>query len=221
MTTLVLIAKETIPGRVKTRLHPALTFAQAAQLAAACITDTLRAVETLPATRRILLFEGTRVPVGAEKFEVVPQSEGTLDMRLGAIFDELEGPVVLIGMDTPQLTARMLAPAFARWPSENSAFFGRATDGGFWALGLNAPSGDLIRGVPMSQDDTGRIQLKRLVDAGLDVHQLPGLTDVDTFDDAIDVASLIPHSLFAATLAAFTSPHISDTLSETTRNIYA
>ncbi|PRY67307.1 hypothetical protein B0I08_107203 [Glaciihabitans tibetensis] len=212
MTTLVLIAKETLPGKVKTRLTPALTPEQAAELAAACIGDTLAATATLPATRRILAFDGTRVPAGAETFEVLHQVGGTLDQRLGAIFDEVDGPLVLIGMDTPQLDHDDLAPAFDSWPEGVDAWFGPATDGGFWALGMNALSvdqlrgttrGDLIRGVPMSQDDTGRRQLERLVNAGLNVTMLPELTDVDTIADAHEVAEIAPHGSFAATLAGF------------------
>jgi glycosyltransferase A (GT-A) superfamily protein (DUF2064 family) len=212
MTTLVLIAKETLPGKVKTRLTPALTPEQAAELAAACIGDTLAATATLPATRRILAFDGEVVPAGAESFEVLHQVDGTLDQRLGAIFDKVEGPLILIGMDTPQLDHADLAAAFGEWPDGVDAWFGPASDGGFWALGMNALTvsqlkghtrGDLIRGVPMSQDDTGRLQLERLVNAGLNVTMLPELTDVDTIADAHEVAEIAPNGSFAATLAGF------------------
>jgi len=205
MTNLVLIAKETIAGKVKTRLHPALSLEQAAILAAASITDTLRAVEDLPATRRILLFDGQNTPAEASDFDVIHQVEGTLDVRLATLFNDLTGPTVLIGMDTPQLTAAMLAPAFETWPTDVDAFFGPASDGGFWAIGLDAPAGDLILGVPMSQDNTGQIQLDRLINAGLSVQILEELTDVDTIQNARDVAALIPQSTFARTLAGFTA----------------
>jgi glycosyltransferase A (GT-A) superfamily protein (DUF2064 family) len=124
----------------------------------------------------------------------------------------VEGPLVLIGMDTPQLDHADLAAAFGTWPDGVDAWFGPASDGGFWALGLNAftvsqlqgqTRGDLIRGVPMSQDDTGRLQLERLVRAGLNVTMLPELTDVDTIADAHEVAALAPNGSFAATLAGF------------------
>jgi glycosyltransferase A (GT-A) superfamily protein (DUF2064 family) len=197
------IAKETLPGKVKTRLHPPLSLEQAAVLAAAAISDTLSSLASLDADRRILLFDGERTPEGSEDYEVVHQVSGGLDERLAAIFDVCSGPTLLVGMDTPQLTAADLAPAFAPWAGVD-AFFGPAADGGFWALGLAEPRGDLIRGVPMSRDDTGRIQLKRLHDAGLAVHLLPELTDVDTFDDAVAVAALAPGGRFAATLAGFT-----------------
>ena len=204
MTTLILIAKETIPGKVKTRLHPPLSLEQAAILAAASISDTLAAVEPLNASRRILLFDGVKPPIGSADFDLIPQVEGDLDERLAAIFDEVTGPTVLIGMDTPQLTLSDLAPAFP-WPDDVDAFFGPASDGGFWALGLAEPTGDLIRGVPMSRDDTGRIQLQRLFDAQLRVKLLPTLTDVDTIDDARVAAAIAPNSLFASMLDHFTS----------------
>jgi glycosyltransferase A (GT-A) superfamily protein (DUF2064 family) len=201
--TLILIAKETIPGRVKTRLHPPLSLEQAAELAAASIQDTLKTLELLPAARRVLLFDGVNPPAGTAHYDVIPQVSGDLDERLGAIFDECSGPTILIGMDTPQVRASDLAPAFEPWPTGIDAFFGPANDGGFWALGMAEPRGDLIRGVPMSRPDTGRIQLERLLDAGLGVQLLPALTDVDEIADAELVATLAPTGTFAATLESF------------------
>jgi glycosyltransferase A (GT-A) superfamily protein (DUF2064 family) len=205
MTNLVLIAKETLPGKVKTRLHPPLSLEQAAELAAASIADTLRATSRLNASTRILAFDGDprNVPAGAEHFSVLPQVDGTLDFRLGAIFDYCQGPTLLIGMDTPQMTAEHLAPAFESWPHDIDAWFGPASDGGFWALALKNPTGDLLRGIPMSRRDTGRHQLKRLVDAGLRVGMLPELTDVDTIENAFDVAAIAPDGGFARTLERF------------------
>ncbi|ROS51457.1 DUF2064 domain-containing protein [Frigoribacterium sp. PhB24] len=200
MTTLVVIAKETIPGKVKTRLHPPLSLGQAADVAAAAIQDTLDVARRLPATRRVLLFDGNRRPVGSEDFDVIPQIGGDLDARLGALFDEVDGKTVLIGMDTPQVTVEALAPVFDAWTDDVDAWFGPANDGGFWALGLARPTGDLLRGVPMSQDDTGAHQLRRLADAGLTVRMLPELVDVDTIEDARLVAATAPDSRFAAAL---------------------
>ena len=131
-------------------------------------------------------------------------------MRLAHIFDHCTGPTVLIGMDTPQLDAQVLRDMFARWAAEDDdeatdagttdVFFGFANDGGFWTLGMREPDGSLIRGVPMSKDDTGRVQLDRLEAAGLSVSLVPELVDVDTIDDARTVATLAPHTRFAETL---------------------
>ncbi|MET4783383.1 DUF2064 domain-containing protein [Glaciihabitans sp. UYNi722] len=203
MTTLIIIAKETIPGRVKTRLHPPLSLEQAAILAAAALSDTFEAVSTLPATRRILAFDGNLFPIGSESYEVIHQVSGELDMRLGAIFDECAGPTVLVGMDTPQLTPELLAPVFDEWPADVDAWLGLANDGGYWTLAMAEPDGSLIRGVPMSRDDTGQVQLQRLESAGLRVRHLPELVDVDTIDDARTVAAIAPHTRFASALASF------------------
>ncbi|CAN5308515.1 DUF2064 domain-containing protein [soil metagenome] len=201
MTTLVVIAKEPLPGKAKTRLHPPLTLEQAAQLAAAAIGDTLHALGDVPATRRILLFDGDIRPPGSDGYEVLPQVGGTLDVRLAAVFDAGDEPMVLVGMDTPQVTAAHLAPAFGTW--EVDAWFGPASDGGFWALGMREPRGDLIRGVEMSTDRTGADQLERLAVAGLSVGMLPQLDDVDTIDDARVVAALAPSTRFARLLEEF------------------
>lgn len=209
MTNLILIAKECLPGRVKTRLHPPLSLEDAADLAAASLADTLAAVAGLPASRRILAFDGNHCPAGSEHYDVIAQVAGDLDVRLGAIFDECAGPTVLIGMDTPQLSADVLAPLFGEWPDNVDAWLGFANDGGYWTIALAEPRGDLIRGVTMSQDDTGARQLERLTAAGLRVRLLPELTDVDTIVDAREVATAAPHGLFAQTLARVDGAHAS------------
>lgn len=201
MTTLVVIAKECLPGRAKTRLSPPLSLQQAADVAAASLADTLLAVSGLITGDRILYFDGdaANVPPEAASYTVVPQSAGGLDERLGFLFDLCTGPTMLIGMDTPQLTEELLNPAFP-WPDEVDAFFGPALDGGFWALGLREPDGSLVRGVPMSTESTGAAQLARLVEAGLTVRDLAALRDVDHIADALEVAGLAGGPRFSPTV---------------------
>ncbi|KUN01224.1 glycosyltransferase [Streptomyces yokosukanensis] len=200
MTTLLVIAKEPLPGRVKTRLTPPFTPLQAARLAQASLTDTLHAVAAAPATRRVLVLDGSPGPWLPPGFEVLPQCAGGLDERLADAFAHCSGPALLIGMDTPQVTPELLAVDFAGC----DAYFGPAEDGGFWALGLAEPDPALLRGVPMSRPETGAVQRARLLDAGLRVRELPRLRDVDTAADAHAVAALAPHGRFAARLARCT-----------------
>ncbi|MBO1330366.1 DUF2064 domain-containing protein [Streptomyces sp. VRA16 Mangrove soil] len=197
LPTLLVIAKEPRPGRVKTRLTPPFTPEQAADLAEAALTDTLGAVAAAPATRRVLVLDGAPGPWLPPGFEVVPQVAGGLDERLAAAFAGCEGPALLVGMDTPQLTPALLTVDF----DAADAWFGPALDGGFWALGLAAPDPALLRGVPMSTPHTGAVQRERLVAAGLRVRDLPALRDVDTAADAQAVARSAPHSVFARRLA--------------------
>ncbi|CAK7283471.1 hypothetical protein SGPA1_21446 [Streptomyces misionensis JCM 4497] len=85
-----------------------------------------------PASRRILVLDGTpgaRLPPG---FEVLPQCAGGLDERPADAFGHCDGPALLIGMDTPQVTPDLLTVDFA----DCDALPGPAEDGGFWALGL-------------------------------------------------------------------------------------
>jgi hypothetical protein len=188
------MAKEPVPGRVKTRLVPPCTPWQAAALAEAALADTLHAVLAAPACRRVLVLDGEPGPWLPPGFDVVPQCGGGLDERLAAAFAAAPGPALLIGMDTPQLTPGLLA---VDWEAAD-AWFGPAVDGGFWGLGLRRPDAALVRGVPMSTADTGAVQRARLHAAGLRVAELPRLRDVDTAADAVAVACQAPRSRFAA-----------------------
>ncbi|KJE21435.1 hypothetical protein FF36_04245 [Frankia torreyi] len=202
------MAKEPVPGRVKTRLTPPLRPEQAAAVAAAALADTLAAVAALTARpgfadlRPVLVLDGAAGPWlatagGFGGLAVAAQTAGPFDARLAAAFAAETGPALLIGMDTPQLTADLLAASCQALRSAD-AVFGPATDGGWWALGLARPDGDLLRGVPTSRPDTGARQRARLGAAGLDVTVLPTLRDVDTAADATAVARLVPGGRFAA-----------------------
>lgn len=196
----MVIAKEPLPGRVKTRLTPPFSAAEAAGLAEAALADTLDAVARTPAERRVLVLEGRPGPWLPPGFEVVPQASGGLDERLAAAFAGCAGPALLIGMDTPQVTPELLA---VDW-SQRDAWFGPAADGGFWALGLAVPDPALLRGVPMSVSVTGAVQYERLRAAGLRIGRLPVLRDVDTAEDARLVAADAPAGAFAVELARLT-----------------
>jgi rSAM/selenodomain-associated transferase 1 len=199
----IIIAKEPVPGRVKTRLTPPFTPRDAALLATAALADSLAAAAAAPVARRVLALDGAPGDWFVSGFDVVPQRGGGLDERLAAAFADTHAglplPMVLIGMDTPQVTPGLLAEAAESLASgEADAVFGPAADGGFWLLGLRRPDRSLLAGVPMSRPDTGRHQLDRLTSAGLRVAMMPELTDVDTVGEAELVAGQVPGSRFAA-----------------------
>ncbi|MFB7455962.1 DUF2064 domain-containing protein [Streptomyces sp. NPDC056188] len=202
--TLLVIAKEPVPGRVKTRLIPPYTPQEAAALAEAALADTLHTVLKVPARRRVLVLDGAPGPWLPPGFDIVPQETGGLDERIAAAFGHCDhGPALLIGMDTPQLTTDLLGDIGCEG---HDAWFGPAADGGFWALGFADPAraAALVRGVPMSTDRTGSTQRCRLVEAGLSVSDLPELRDVDTAADAVAVAACCPPgSRFAATVNSY------------------
>ncbi|MDJ0355242.1 DUF2064 domain-containing protein [Paenarthrobacter sp. PH39-S1] len=203
--TVAVIAKACFPGKVKTRLTPPLAAGQAAVLAQISLSQTLHTVRGVPAGRRLLVMDGTPLSHDAAGFDVVAQGSGGLDERLAAICDMADGPLLILGMDTPQLTLALLAPLLEDWSRprpHHHAWLGPANDGGFWALALYVPVGNLIRGVQMSTRHTGRDQLARLRHAGLDVGQLCALSDVDTFPAALEAAADCPGTPFAAAVLA-------------------
>jgi uncharacterized protein len=203
----VVIAKEPVPGRVKTRLTPPFTPAEAASLAEAALADTLAAVSRAPVARRVLALDGVAGPWLPAGYDVVRQRGVGLDERIAWALADVRAafpaPAVLIGMDTPQVTPALLAAAAEPLVSGTAdATLGLASDGGFWLLGLREIDPALVLGVPMSRSDTGALQLARLELSGLRIRMLPELTDVDTAEDAERIAAAIPDSRFAARMDA-------------------
>jgi glycosyltransferase A (GT-A) superfamily protein (DUF2064 family) len=203
----MVIAKEPLPGRVKTRLTPPYTPAEAAELAQAALADTLAAVASAGVGRRVLALAGSPGPWLPTGFDVIGQRGGGLDERIASALADARAtcpaPLVLIGMDTPQVTPALLAAAAGPLVSGTAdATFGMAEDGGFWLLGLRDIDPALVLGVPMSRPDTGALQLARLHAAGLRVLRLPELADVDTAAEAERIAAAIPGSRFAARMQA-------------------
>ncbi len=200
---LIVIAKSPRPGHCKTRLAPPLTLEGAARVARAALSDTLAAALGCPADEHVLALAGEPgawIPPG---FRTIPQRGDGLDERLAAAFADVGGPALLIGMDTPQVTASLLADALAGLMLPGvDAVIGPAFDGGYWAIGLREPAPELLCGVPMSRPETFAAQVRRLRLCGLAVRQLTPLRDVDRIDDARAVALLTPRSRFAAELAA-------------------
>jgi len=202
----LVMAKAPVPGRVKTRLCPPCTPAQAARLAAAALADTLAVIGACAEGRRTLVLSGGYVaPSG---WRVAPQRGDGLATRLHHAFLDTRLPgtaSLLIGMDTPQLTPGLLRTAEATLITVGvDAVLGPAEDGGWWALGLRDPGhADVVRTVPMSTDHTGADTLAALHHRGLRVALLPTLRDVDTVEDARVVADLCPpRSRFTQAVAA-------------------
>ena len=199
--TLIVVAKAPVPGRVKTRLTPPLHPEQAAMLARAALEDTLAAVgRSRLATRRVVALDGEPDGLLPEGFELVAQRGGGLAERLAAAFEDIGGPALLIGMDTPQVTPDLLDAGLAELANGADAVLGAADDGGYWVIGLERPDARVFDGVPMSEPHTGAVQRKRLIALGLATHYLSPLRDVDTFSDARAVAAAAPGGRFAAAL---------------------
>jgi hypothetical protein len=185
---LLVLAKEPVPGRVKTRMCPPLSPTEAAALAEAALADTLDAASSCGADRVVLALDGRPGVWCPPGVVVVDQGGGPLERRLAAAWSHADrgGPALQIGMDTPQVDASALDVALAALEARGvDAVLGPAADGGWWALGMRQPDPSLLRGVPTSRSDTGRRQRARLTAAGLAVVDLWVERDLDTWADVV------------------------------------
>lgn len=200
---LLVLAKEPVAGRVKTRLSPPCSPATAAEIAAAALADTLVAAMATGADRVVLALDGEVGPWCPPGVVVLSQGDGTFSDRLARAWRGVRGPALQIGMDTPQLGSAELVGAMGRLADQDcDAVLGPAEDGGWWAVGFRQPCPDAFTGVPMSRADTGAHQLARLEALGLRTALLPTARDVDTWEDALAIAELAPHGAFAAAVRA-------------------
>ena len=200
---LLVIAKAPLPGRVKTRLSPPCSPAQAAALAEAALRDTLDAVARTPAGRKVLVFDGDGERWRPPGFELIHQRGEGLGQRLAAAFEDVGGPALLVGMDTPQLTPEALREGIDALLGPNvDAVLGPALDGGYWSIGLKRHVDAVFDGVPMSDANTCQSQRARIAELGLRLREQRPMRDVDTIDDARAVAAQAPGSRFAAAMAA-------------------
>lgn len=185
MPTLCLFARDPAPGRVKTRLTPALPAPLAARLYAGFLADTWAAATACTvATRRVVHWADTpgTAPAG---FDSARQQGADLGERLAHAFEvelALAGPVLLIGSDTPSLTAGHLDAAFAAL-EHHDVVVGPTLDGGYWGLGLRSPAATLFHDIPWSTREVLVRTLVRAHSAGLRVTTVDTLEDVDTPHD--------------------------------------
>lgn len=215
---LLVLAKAPVPGKVKTRLCPPTTPGHAARIAAAAFLDTLDAVLAVPGVLPVVALagdltnavDGDQLRVRLRDTTVLPQRGTTLGQRIAAAYADAAavlgpGPVLQIGMDTPQTTAELLSHCLDLLDGADAAL-GMATDGGWWIMGARRPAlAELIAGIPTSRPDTGLQTMAALRAAGCHVVELPELADVDTWADAAAVAATVPGGRFAAAVAAVTA----------------
>lgn len=203
----LVVAKAPVPGLAKTRLGALVGDAAAARLAAAALMDTLRAATTAAGPRGCHLALTGDLEDATDAFRLRQLLSGwMISMQRGSTFAERlvnahrdagPGPVVQVGMDTPQVTAELLADTAARL-SHHDTVLGAADDGGWWVLGRTDPGRvDAIGDVPMSTSTTYVDTRRSLIAHGSTVAAVASLRDVDTVDDAHAVAEGAPDTEFA------------------------
>jgi len=185
-------AKRPEPGRVKTRLSPALPADLACDLYRAMLADALAAASACRADECWLAWAeapGEKAddapPAG---FRTRAQSGADLGERLTNAFGEwLQGEAdrtIIIGADCPDLDSVMIDRAFEAL-EETDLVLGPTRDGGYYLIGLRRAVPSLFRDVAWSTPNVFEQTLERARRASLSVETLPPLDDLDTPEDLI------------------------------------
>jgi len=197
---IMVFAKAPTPGRVKTRLVPALDEAAAAELHRQLAERTLRTalaaglgeVELWCAPNAHDAFFADC----AEQFGVSlrNQGEGDVGIRMARALEIAladGSPALLIGSDCPALTAEYLRDAAAACVGGNHAVFGPAEDGGYVLIGLaRSPPAQLFENMAWGTATVMQETRARLARLNWRWHELATLWDVDRPEDLLRLAQL-------------------------------
>ena len=190
---IMIFAKAPTPGRVKTRLIPALGESGAAQLQRQLIERTLRvAVAAGLGTPELWCAPDPDDPffaVCAKRYGISlrPQGEGDLGMRMARALESAlaaGSPGLLIGCDCPALTSAYLREAAAALAGGNDAVFGPAEDGGYVLIGLaRSQPAQLFQDIAWGSASVMQETRTRLARGNWRWRELPLLWDVDRPED--------------------------------------
>lgn len=186
-TRIIVFAKAPVPGRVKTRLIPALGAMGAARLARRMLEDTLeKALDAgvgpveLCASPAISDVDWADFPL-PQGVETSAQGAGDLGERMACAslrgFDRNDR-LLLIGTDCPDLSAQHLRRAAAALDDHEAAIY-PALDGGYPLLGLRTFHPSLFADIPWSTPTVAELTLARLQALAWRVWQGEALADID------------------------------------------
>ena len=198
MTTeneLILFVKAPLPGKVKTRLVPPLSFLQAAGLYKDWTLETYQtATQLLPVVRVAIAYEAdpqipTPVWLSPANSNVpdFSQESGDLGKTLAHAFSLDIGRsakrVVIIGTDSPGLPLSYLRQAFQDL-EDHDLVLGPAYDGGYYLVGLkDRLYRKLFEGIDWSTSRVLSKTLRRAKALKLAACLIPRYFDIDTGQD--------------------------------------
>lgn len=184
---LIVMAKASEAGHVKTRLVPPLQADQAARLNGAMIRATLRRVSYPEWDVELHLAGSARAGDGLAHVPVVSQTgEGLGERMLAATehgFERDYTSVILIGSDHPTVPVSHVQRAFLALDETDGVAIGPSEDGGYYLLGMTRPMRELFVDMTFSVDSVFDETRQRLAGMDVDVTILPSWYDVDNVRD--------------------------------------
>lgn len=189
--SIIVFAREPIPGKTKTRLIPRLGARNAAALADAFNRDALaKAMQTrlrviVAASASSDLTRNIYFHRLARRFNagLIDQETGALGARMRRVMEPFcAAGVLLIGTDTPSLPLPLLMRSAALL-RRHRLVFGPSLDGGYYALGIRGALPDLFRGIRWGGARVLADSLARLQSSRTRFVLAPTWYDVDRWSD--------------------------------------
>ena len=183
---LIIFTRYPVPGQTKTRLIPALGAAGAATLQRHLTEHTLKTVEALENVAISIYFSGgTTTQMAAwlgEQWHYQAQQGQDLGDRLIHAFQTSEqqgyAKTVVIGIDCPGITDKILAAAFDELDSAE-VVLGPAVDGGYYLIGLRQNVSGLFTDMPWGTAQVFSETQTRCQQLNLRLALLSMLQDID------------------------------------------
>ncbi len=192
MIRIVIFAKAPVPGKVKTRLIPALGAEGAAGLAKQMLFTTCREALLARVGKVELCFGHDPTWSGDLPSGVVvtDQGPGHLGERLTRAASRVTAGgdgVIFIGTDCPSLDARRIANA-ARELESNDAVLLPTFDGGYALVGINRFEPSIFDGIAWSTASVATDTIARFRALGWSLHIGDMLRDIDEPEDLLHLA---------------------------------
>jgi rSAM/selenodomain-associated transferase 1 len=195
------MAKAPVAGQVKTRLLPALTPDEAAELSRALLVDQLNHLSGLNSAELYLAFapEDARAMMTElvpPRFRLFAQRGDDLGARMNGVFDWLRAKghrnMVLIGGDLAPVPLRNLAETFtALEVAGERVVLGPSRDGGYYLVGMNRLTPQIFDGMTWSHDRVLAQTTAKLSASRIEFQLLPTWFDIDTIEDLRELKSHI------------------------------
>jgi len=189
---LVIMAKEPVPGKVKTRLQPRLSPDESAALYTCFLQDRLEEMRTLSGAEVAVAYTppiavGTFTSLVPDTFRLIPQRGSTLTERLAAVtasaFADRYRFVVVMDSDSPDLPKERVLQSFTLLAEGADVVFGPCRDGGYYLVGLREATVGIFEDIPWSTSRVLRESLARAASLGLMTALLEPWQDIDTYED--------------------------------------
>jgi len=168
---------------------PALGKKGAAELHKQLVEFTLNTVQQLSAKRQIsieICFCGCDIEqiqkwLGPE-YHYAEQLDGDLGVKMNHAFiqgfEEGYDNILIIGTDCPEMTINDLGCGFDKLEHSNLTL-GPAYDGGYYCVGLKAPTPQIFKNVDWGSDRVFKQTIAKAIHLGLEIELLSKRHDID------------------------------------------